>query len=375
MKVPEGFTTDIIAVREAPSMAAGYNAAMNSCDAKYKVYLHQDVFILNQNFLVDMLVVFESDKKIGMLGMIGGVELPESGIIYNAWNCGRTITAGDKTAQDVFFMQEEPYMYVESLDGMLMATQYDIQWREDILKSWHYYDVSQSFEFRRVGYKLAIPFQKNAWTIHDCGYSKLDGYDINRKIMFDEYPEFLKGEYEKCPLIYSEELAVLERNLYIQIKELIDFGRIDAAKVVLDNVEGIEKDSKMLILQHIKWIGKMEKDCLGSEFIWMKGFNTEGLLMRATYIKFMLRRILVEESITLLEIYQWISVSEISVIELLRSIQSNIVDRERAIAIFIQVYNKVNDKQSEMILKKLGKVLKQERVIDGIESIKKIQMN
>lgn len=38
LNVPEGFETDIICVREADSMAAGYNAAMESTDAKYKVY-------------------------------------------------------------------------------------------------------------------------------------------------------------------------------------------------------------------------------------------------------------------------------------------------------------------------------------------------
>ena len=45
--VPEGFTVDIITIKEAASMAARYNAAMGASDAKYKIYMHQDVFILN----------------------------------------------------------------------------------------------------------------------------------------------------------------------------------------------------------------------------------------------------------------------------------------------------------------------------------------
>ena len=36
-------------------MTSGYNNAMKKTDAKYKVYLHQDVFILNHNFLMDIL--------------------------------------------------------------------------------------------------------------------------------------------------------------------------------------------------------------------------------------------------------------------------------------------------------------------------------
>ena len=33
--------------------------------------MHQDVFILNRNFLADLLAVFEDDPEIGMIGMVG----------------------------------------------------------------------------------------------------------------------------------------------------------------------------------------------------------------------------------------------------------------------------------------------------------------
>ena len=41
LKIPDGYEIDIITVKDAPSMTSGYNAAMNSSDAKYKVYMHQ----------------------------------------------------------------------------------------------------------------------------------------------------------------------------------------------------------------------------------------------------------------------------------------------------------------------------------------------
>ena len=37
--IPEGFSTDVIAIREADSMCAAYNAGMQSSDAKYKICL------------------------------------------------------------------------------------------------------------------------------------------------------------------------------------------------------------------------------------------------------------------------------------------------------------------------------------------------
>lgn len=65
--IPDGYTIDVLMVKDAYSMTSGYNAAMNETDAKYKIYMHQDVFIVNINLLEDILKIFE-DKNVGMLG-------------------------------------------------------------------------------------------------------------------------------------------------------------------------------------------------------------------------------------------------------------------------------------------------------------------
>ena len=91
LRIPDGYETDIISVREAPSMAAGYNAGMKSSPAKYKVYLHQDVFIKNQNFISDMLQVFHRDAQIGVLGMIGKRNREMQGISLMKWDTGKVI--------------------------------------------------------------------------------------------------------------------------------------------------------------------------------------------------------------------------------------------------------------------------------------------
>ena len=71
LHVPEGYCTDILCIQEADSMAQGYNGGMNASDAKYKVYIQQNTFILNRDFLNDMLRIFAGDAKIGMLGVLG----------------------------------------------------------------------------------------------------------------------------------------------------------------------------------------------------------------------------------------------------------------------------------------------------------------
>ena len=74
LHIPDGFEIDIKIVKGAVSMTSGYNQAMKESDAKYKVYLHQDVFIVNQNFIPDILTLFRQ-KEIGMIGMVGNTEV------------------------------------------------------------------------------------------------------------------------------------------------------------------------------------------------------------------------------------------------------------------------------------------------------------
>ena len=75
LKIPEGMTAEIIPVREAESMTAGYNRAMKNSSAKYKIYLHQDTFIVNKNLVADLLKIF-LDSSIGVVGVIGCMNLP-----------------------------------------------------------------------------------------------------------------------------------------------------------------------------------------------------------------------------------------------------------------------------------------------------------
>ena len=51
LNIPYGYTVEIVPVKDVKSLAQGYNRGMASTDAKYKIYMHQDVFIINPNFL------------------------------------------------------------------------------------------------------------------------------------------------------------------------------------------------------------------------------------------------------------------------------------------------------------------------------------
>ena len=87
LSVPEGYECERMVIRDAKSMASGYNMAMTKSDAKYKIYLHQDTFILNQNMLPDLLDLF-ADHEIGMVGVVGACDFSAGADYTLNWDVG-----------------------------------------------------------------------------------------------------------------------------------------------------------------------------------------------------------------------------------------------------------------------------------------------
>lgn len=191
LNVPEGMSIDVISIQEAPSMCAGYNAGMNASDAKYKVYMHQDVYIINRDFIKDFLECFKRNPKAGLLGMIGRKFLPDYDYFFGGdqWGSAYETQVHETITYDNYSKrgQDEKVMH---LDGLLMITREDIPWREDIFDKWDLYDTSQSLEFLRAGFEVVVPFMEQPWVIHDCGYLSLSNYASQREKFVKEYTDF-----------------------------------------------------------------------------------------------------------------------------------------------------------------------------------------
>lgn len=188
LEIPTEYEIDIITVRDADSMTSGYNAAMQTSDAKYKIYIHQDVFLIKKDMIYDILRIFE-DNNIGMIGMIGTQKIPDDGCMWHEERIGRIYTNNILCSKEFIASEknEKPYMQVEAVDGLFIATQYDIIWREDLFTGWDFYDASQSKEFSASGYKIVVPYMESPWCVHDEGFLNLDRYNHYRQIFLDEY--------------------------------------------------------------------------------------------------------------------------------------------------------------------------------------------
>ena len=186
--VPEGTTVDTISIREADSMTSGYNAAMEASDADIKVYLHQDVCVINPYFLIDIMDIFDADPDIGILGIIGSPKLPEDAVMWHGPRVGKLYHDDRKIEY-----RRDPKSryskveYMEAVDGLLIATSKDVRWREDLFDGWDFYDVSECAEHRRQGYKVVVADPNSSWVIHDDGLMNLYNYGKYRKVFIQEY--------------------------------------------------------------------------------------------------------------------------------------------------------------------------------------------
>lgn len=191
--IPDGYEIEVLSIEDAASMTGGYNEGMNSSDAKYKIYLHQDTFIVDRFFLKELIDIFTNNPDIGMVGIVGAPKMSKDGCMWNegeVWAMYRDIVCDIDKCKEYSKPGSYNCVSVEAIDGLLMATQYDLPWREDLFTEFDFYDASQSMEFIKKGYKVVVPQMNKPICVHDDGVIlNLINYDENRKKYLKEYFE------------------------------------------------------------------------------------------------------------------------------------------------------------------------------------------
>ncbi len=339
--IPENYEVDIIEIREANSMCAAYQEAMVSNNAKYKIYLHQDVMIRNIYFLEEIVRLFKKNIQIGMIGMIGGTHMPKTGVTYRAWNVGKV----DFREPDMAYymvggreMKSEDTI-VEAVDGLLIATQYDVPWRADLFTHFDFYDVSQSFEMRKAGYKVLVPYQDIPWVIHDSGFAKLDFYDKERKKCLNEYPEYFYADngYE---FIYDKQWNDLSCVLAEKLKKLMIYGDwVEIGNLIGSYRTTGRKSSDLEVVGILYDIYKHE--CLeNGRVTFFDGCNDfKSIYKKFTTVRFLLRRMELDvEKEYYAELKDAMIQGYISCESLIDITSHSIIDKKLVIKKLLQIY-------------------------------------
>jgi hypothetical protein len=166
-----GTDLGVFTARGHADLASAYNELQReAADWKVKVYLHQDVVLLNRNLVADLLRLFRH-RRIGLVGVAGCRFLPPSYVWWNGSGLFGLVVQdrGNGPQLREFGDPAVEYERVECVDGLFLATQYDLPWDERI-PGFHFYDVTQATRYLLRGYDVVVPRQGTAWVRHDIGF-------------------------------------------------------------------------------------------------------------------------------------------------------------------------------------------------------------
>ncbi len=184
LEVPENFSVDILPVQGEEKFRT-YNFAMKDSDAKYKIYLDEKVSVLQKNILSEIVKIFQSDDKIGIIGTSGAIKLATDGICLGSpKHTGKLLYDAEKKLQN-FGDSEEEFVEVEAVDEYFVATQYDFSWRED-LKIFSV--AAHCLDFKREGYKSIVITQQTP-----CIWYRSIDFSVDKqaqKIFMEDYKNF-----------------------------------------------------------------------------------------------------------------------------------------------------------------------------------------
>ena len=239
--VPDECKIEIIEIKNPKSICAGYNEAMHMTNAKYKVYLHQDTFIINKYFISDIITCFENDIELGMLGVLGTDNLPRNAMAWNSWNLGKVY------ACDTYEMlyigenrREDKVQYAVAIDGMIMITCRDVIWMEEVFDGFDFYDISQCMEFLKKGYKIGVVSQGIPWCVHDCGPSKFARYDYYRKLFCNTYRDFFS--YSEIKVLHENAIitADIEEKIVDELDKLVKIAEFNLVSNLIKSCKKFE---------------------------------------------------------------------------------------------------------------------------------------
>ncbi|MCR5338419.1 MAG: glycosyltransferase family protein [Lachnospiraceae bacterium] len=193
-----GFTSSVYFIKNTRSVFSGYQLVLGFCHAKYKIYMHQDLFMADRYFTKHLIQTLQN-TPYHMLGVTGTDRMPSTG---RWWDSERQY--GCMYLDKILFTQQirnynesRTCVPAEGLDGILLATDMDLPWREDLFSGFHFYDVSQVCEFRRQGFPVGIYLPQQTGVLHlEKAAANVDEtpYEKDRIIFLEEYIDLLPAD-------------------------------------------------------------------------------------------------------------------------------------------------------------------------------------
>ena len=172
LRLPEGYTLQTVTVSGGTDLdyTAFSEQVRRQTLARYYIYLDEELCFVNEAFLVELLGIFQSDARIGALGIAGARCLPQSGDWQQAAEKygAYYYVAGGRALERRFAEPPGRYAEVQGLEPGLLAVQRSLPYTGQSLpgstmRSWR---LAEAAELRRAGWRLVVPGQAQPWCLY-----------------------------------------------------------------------------------------------------------------------------------------------------------------------------------------------------------------
>jgi GT2 family glycosyltransferase len=154
---------ELVRVKNAPSLAHGYNRGMERCTGEFLIFSHDDIEILTPDFCARVLVHLESFDVVGVAGtsrLLNGhwISAGQPGIHGQVVEPAQT---GEGLTLTVFGPTEQRARGdIQALDGLFIAARRRaaeyLRFDDETFDGFHLYDIDFSFRAHLAGLRVGV---------------------------------------------------------------------------------------------------------------------------------------------------------------------------------------------------------------------------
>lgn len=163
LNVPKDIQVECLSIENNRTKFAAFNEGMYASDAKYKVYISSNDYIINKNFIYDILKIFETDDKIAIVGTVGRKGSFSEDL--EAMEYGKKMIDSLEYGINMkeYCAIDNAIEEVDSIDDTLIATAYDFPWEEDMELVLDSHITAHCERLKHEGYKTVVAKQDEPW--------------------------------------------------------------------------------------------------------------------------------------------------------------------------------------------------------------------
>ena len=198
LRLPVGYEAELFALAAEEPYAEQANRAMALSDARFKIYINDDVRPVRSDMLEEILQIFK-DESISVVGFMGSRSLPVDGNVLGVEDKQGAVYV--PTGQELSTMRfgEGSGKSVADIRFVLpsfFATQMDLPW-DETYETQYYAVLAQCRRFEEAGRRIVVSLAQDVWCAYQSRNIAFDAEEEDRARFFARHHPYLNPTESK----------------------------------------------------------------------------------------------------------------------------------------------------------------------------------